>query len=145
MAVIWICGNSGAGKTTLAKELAKDYTFVHLDGDDLRSVWTLGFSREDRFEQNLRTARLAKMMHDQGHRVIVTLICPYEELRDAIDKICQPIWFYLPGGQEASEKYPFEEPQERATVLNTIPGKGNATSVALALSVATSPIQPQTV
>ena len=134
MSVVWIFGNSGAGKTTLAKQLAEQHSFVHLDGDDLRSVWKLGFSKEDRFEQNLRAARLAKILSGQGHMVLVTLICPYEELRDQIDEICAPTWFYLPGGHTPTDEYPFEEPQGRATVLTPIPGEGNGATVAPTLA-----------
>lgn len=134
MAVIWIFGNSGAGKTTLARALRTQYSFVHLDGNELREVWQLGFSREDRYEQNLRTARLAALLEGQGYAVVVTLICPYEDLRQQIDAICRPAWFYLPGGHAPTDDYPFEVPsEERAVHLAPIPGEGNVEKVAAAL------------
>lgn len=135
MAVIWIFGNSGAGKTTLARLWRQEQQFVHLDGDDLRGVWQLGFSQTDRFEQNLRAARLAKIISDQGNLVVVTLICPYEELRDLVDAICAPVWFYIPGGRVATKEYPFELPGERAITLQPIPGEGNIERLRLLLTV----------
>lgn len=108
--IYWIFGNSGAGKTTLARKLRPRLHAIILDGDDLRTVWKLGLSRADRFEQNLRIARLARLLARQGYNVIVATICPYNELRHQVAAICQPVWVYLRGGRAASEEYPFEEP-----------------------------------
>jgi adenylylsulfate kinase-like enzyme len=81
----WIYGQSGAGKTTLAKHIGG----VHLDGDEMRKCWHLGFSEEDRRENNLRIAKIAKMLSDQGHTVVVSTICPYEDLRKEVYFICK--------------------------------------------------------
>lgn len=77
--IIWIRGERGVGKTTLAKELQnKIKGSVLLDGDDMRaSISTdLGFSDLDRLENNKRIARLAKVLNEQGLDVIVATICP---------------------------------------------------------------------
>lgn len=105
--IIWIYGNSGAGKTTLANRLKGENT-VLLDGDELRKVWHLGFRKEDRVENNLRAARLAEMLYIQGFEVIVSMICPYVELREIITKMINPRWILVEGGEKPSEKYPFE-------------------------------------
>lgn len=124
--VYWLFGNSGAGKTTLAKELQRRLPqSLLLDGDDLRAVWRLGFSKEDRYEQNFRAARLASIAAEQGITVIVALICPYRELRAKISEHINPHWIYLPGGHLTTDEYPFEEPDGEALVLEPIPGAGN--------------------
>ena len=106
----WLFGNSGAGKTTLAKEML-NYKTVHLDGDDVREVWTdLKLDYASRYEQNMRIARLAKIIESQGFDVIVSSICPYRELRKEVQKLTQCEFIYLSGGLEGSE-YPFEEPE----------------------------------
>ena len=127
--ILWIFGNSGAGKTTLANQLKDHLKFIHLDGDDLRQVWRLGFSRQDRFEQNLRAARLAQIFQQQGHRVVVSLICPYNELRQQVTAICQPTWLYLPGGHVADDRYPFEAPNHPVITLQPIPGQNNISTI----------------
>lgn len=87
--ITWITGESGSGKTTLAKKLLTDGKTVHLDGDAMRTCWTLGFSKEDRFENNLRIAKIAKVINDQGFDVVVSTICPYEELKEQVYFICK--------------------------------------------------------
>ncbi|MFH0782935.1 MAG: adenylyl-sulfate kinase [Pseudomonadota bacterium] len=86
----WIYGNSGSGKTTLAKKLTTPAT-IHLDGDDMRSSISLdlGFSKEDREENNRRIARLAKVLENQGFDIVVSTICPFEELRKEVYYICK--------------------------------------------------------
>ena len=124
--IYWLFGNSGAGKTTLAKQLQQHLPHsLLLDGDDLRTVWQLGFSKEDRYEQNIRAARLAAIAAKQGITVIVALICPYRELRAQISQQINPQWIYLPGGHPTTDEYPFEEPAGEALVLKPIPGAGN--------------------
>lgn len=81
MSIQWVYGTSGCGKTTLARKLL-DKTTIHLDGDDMRRVWTdLGFSDEDRRTQNLRIANLARVLDRQGFNIVVSTICPTAELR----------------------------------------------------------------
>lgn len=76
--IIWITGKRKAGKTTLAKELLSKMQAVHLDGDEMRASISadLGFSEEDRLENNIRIAKLARVIESQGHDVIVSTICP---------------------------------------------------------------------
>ncbi len=103
----WITGNSGSGKTTLAKRMKKED--IILDGDDMREVWPgLGFSKEDRYEQNLRIARLAKTLEKQGFDVIVSTICPYKKLREKVKEITGCRFIYLEGGKEGKD-YPYEK------------------------------------
>lgn len=105
--ITWITGNSGAGKTTLAHQSRSNE--IILDGDALRKVWTdLDLTREGRWEHNLRTARLAKMLADQGFGVIVATICPYAELRRHVQSITGCVFVYLHGGHPATDEYPYE-------------------------------------
>ncbi|HEX3801673.1 MAG TPA: adenylyl-sulfate kinase [Solirubrobacteraceae bacterium] len=83
-AVVWLTGPSGAGKTTIALELADELRHRGLmvgmlDGDDLRSglCCDLGFSEEDRAENIRRTAEVARLMTRAGLIVIVSLISPF--------------------------------------------------------------------
>ncbi len=117
--ITWLTGNTGAGKTSYAKylrdnKLAKlwDELPIILDGDEVRKVWLdLRLSKEDRRKNNLRVARLAKLLEGQGFEVIVAVICPYEKLRQAIKEYCGCQFIYMPDGHIADETHPYEIPQ----------------------------------
>jgi len=78
---VWMTGISGSGKTTIAFELEQQFPgqVYRLDGDNLRKGLNsdLGFSAEDRSENNRRTAEVAKLMNDSGLVVICALISPF--------------------------------------------------------------------
>jgi adenylylsulfate kinase len=114
--ILWLTGNSDSGKTTLAKKLMSKNT-VLLDGDVTRTVWPgLTMSKEDRWEQGLRNARLAVMLESQGFTVVVSVIAPYENLRREIETICGCKWIYVEGGETGSE-YPYEIPSNPAITV----------------------------
>ena len=104
--VIWITGNSGSGKTTLAKQM-KTSKSVILDGDTIRGIYPTGFSKQERWEHNIRVAKIAAMLEKQGIDVIVSLICPYKKLREEVQKICNCGFIYLSGGNDKKD-YPYE-------------------------------------
>jgi len=104
--ITWLIGNSGSGKTWLARRMKREE--ILLDGDDMRRVWKLGLSKNDRMKHNLRIARLAQILEAQGKDIIVATICPYKILREEIKKIIKVKFIYLEGGQEPSDRYPYE-------------------------------------
>ena len=106
--ITWFYGNTGAGKTTIAKAFAKGSGAILLDGDDLRRVWVdLGLSKRDRREQNNRVYRLALRLEAQGFDVAVAVICPYRDQREIFSGKCKMV--YVPGGKSGDD-YPFEMP-----------------------------------
>ena len=75
-------GLPGAGKTTLANELAKLIECKRLNADEIRIAandWD--FSEEGRKRQAKRMADFAKKMKDEGNHVIADFICPPPEAR----------------------------------------------------------------
>ena len=104
--IIWITGQSKSGKTTIAKQLKTNRAII-LDGDDIRSIYPTGFSQKERWEHNLRVAKLAKLLESQGFEVIVALICPYKKLRNEVKEICNCGFIYLSGGK-IHKDYPYE-------------------------------------
>lgn len=103
--VWWFTGNSGSGKTTLSMRM-KDV--IHLDGDEMRKVWKLGLSKKDRYEQNLRIAKIAKILREQGYDVAISTICPYKDLRKQCREICDCKFVHIEGGKEPSKEFPYE-------------------------------------
>lgn len=96
--IIWFTGNTGAGKTTHAKNIISERPKIILDGDDMRETICrdLGLSLTDRFENNLRIARLAVLLESQGFDIVVAVICPTEAMREEVKKITQCHMIYLP-------------------------------------------------
>ncbi|MEI7911369.1 MAG: adenylyl-sulfate kinase [Verrucomicrobiota bacterium] len=89
--VVWLCGLSGAGKSTIANAAERvlhqqGRVTVILDGDNLRSGLNsnLGFSDEDRLENVRRIAETAKLFVSQGIITFVSAITPRGELRDLV-------------------------------------------------------------
>src|ERR1700683_1573893 len=75
--VYWITGLSGAGKTTIGRELwrrlrAASRSVIFLDGDVTREVIAedLGHSTTHRRRSAMRNARLCKLLSDQGTDVV---------------------------------------------------------------------------
>lgn len=93
--VLWLLGLSGAGKTTIANEIAKNLTKndiknERLDGDIIREVFPkTGFSRSDRIAHNKRIAWLASILERNGICTIVSFIAPYEESRKYARELCK--------------------------------------------------------
>ncbi len=112
--IIWLTGNSGAGKTTLAYGFKKKHNCVILDGDEMRASISLGagFTKEDREEHNLRVARLAKVMLKQNHLVIVSVIAPFRDTRKKLEKIVSIKWVYLERQLKLASHKPYEIPMK---------------------------------
>lgn len=113
MTVIWVYGQSKSGKSTLARKIAEYDGAILLDGDvNRRTICAdLGFSAEDRRENNLRVARMARELDGQGFNVVVATIAPYRKLRDEIYKICGCRFIYVEGQHKLDyDEYPFEGP-----------------------------------
>lgn len=102
MMIEWVYGESGMGKTTLARKLvAQTPHAVLLDGDDLRQVWPdLGYGRADRRRQNLRVAKLARLLDMQGFNVIVATILPGRKLKAEVGKITGCRFIHIKGERD---------------------------------------------
>lgn len=95
--VVWLCGLSGSGKTTAAKDAERrlyslGYKTYLLDGDNVRHglCSDLEFTDADRRENIRRLAECASLMAGAGLIVFVSAITPTRELqalaRDIVSK-----------------------------------------------------------
>lgn len=82
---VLIMGLPGAGKTTLAHELAPLLHAVLFNADAVRQNLNrdLGFSPQDRIEQARRMGWLCDRVAEAGHIAIADFICPTPETRSA--------------------------------------------------------------
>jgi len=87
--IIWLTGQPGAGKTTLADALQDMYLpwAFRIDGDDLRALTeNQDYTRKGRLE-NIKTAqKIAHYLHNQKKTVIVSLVSPYKFQRETFKK-----------------------------------------------------------
>jgi adenylylsulfate kinase len=90
-ATVWLTGLPSAGKTTIAAALAErlraeGHRVELLDGDEVRTNLTagLGFERADRIENVRRVGYVAHLLARNGVKVLVPVIAPYAESRQAV-------------------------------------------------------------
>jgi adenylyl-sulfate kinase len=89
-ALVWLTGLSGAGKSTIANLVdrrlhAMGRHSVLLDGDVVRTglCGDLGFSPEDRAENDRRIGEVGLLFAQTGVIALVAVIAPYERDRQA--------------------------------------------------------------
>jgi len=80
---LWLTGLPASGKSSIAKDLGKKLnklgiSFYILDGDNVRNTISkdLGFSDEDRIENNRRVAHISRMFFEAGVMPIVATVSP---------------------------------------------------------------------
>jgi adenylylsulfate kinase len=130
--ILWLTGNSGAGKTTLAMGIRDNFNgdlgqgtildrrIVVLDGDEMRATISTeeGLSPEDRRRHNLRVARLAKLLQEHGFCVVVAVIAPFEQVRMEISSFCHPLWIYVKRSNLSGPDRPYEPPAYPVLVID---------------------------
>ena len=93
---LWLTGLSGAGKTTLAAELARELRaralrVEVLDGDQVRTNLSkgLGFSKKDR-DTNIRCiGYVCRLLSRNGVAAISAVISPYREVRAEVRRLVE--------------------------------------------------------
>ncbi len=88
-AVVWLTGLSGAGKTTIAREVERRLfdrgcRTMLLDGDQIRHglCSDLGFSPAARSENIRRAGEVARLFFEQGCIVLCAFVSPYARDRE---------------------------------------------------------------
>lgn len=99
--LIFFTGLSGSGKSTIANALEQFlyekgvHTYV-LDGDNIRRGINrnLGFSQEDRSENNRIVGEISKLFVDAGVVVMAAFVAPYKRDREFIKQTVNPSNFF---------------------------------------------------
>ncbi|TDH18453.1 adenylyl-sulfate kinase [Segetibacter sp. 3557_3] len=89
--ILQLCGLSGAGKTSIAKELQRALVAINrpveiIDADVYRSTVCkdLGYTREDRNENIRRLAFIADRFSNHGFVAVIAAINPYRAIREEV-------------------------------------------------------------
>jgi len=128
--VIWLTGRSQAGKSTLARGLQLLFPHCIIVDDEhyWHGVWQHTYKRATAKEWTtvqdhekstdphadfaLELAYVAKVLSDQGHMVIVSMVASPESRRKRIENICDPYWVYVKRDEGEHKKPYYDRPTQ---------------------------------
>ena len=128
--IIWLTGQPGTGKTTMATKLFEMYSdwlqldnVIQLDGDDVRNVLdNKDYSLEGRRKNIQFAIDMARVLHDKDYVVICSFVSPYRDMREKLKEMSKVKEFYLHSTRELRKEYwvkDYEPPLENFTEINT--------------------------
>ena len=90
--IIWLTGQPGSGKTTLAnsiiyslKKEQSDIKIINLDGDDLRSInKNKDYSKEGRIKNISTAISIIRFLANKDYLCVVSIVAPYRFLRNEL-------------------------------------------------------------
>lgn len=124
--IVVLFGQPGSGKTTLAKELLKYDKYYHIDGDELRELFSnKDYSREGRINNLNRASDIAHYLNTKSN-VILSLVYPYHEARKYLNSLASNVkWFLLVSDADRNKSQfkvnDWEDPilYEKINIINT--------------------------
>jgi len=105
--IFFIIGQPGAGKTTVGRELQRRIGGVQIDGDELRGIFhDTDYSRFGREKNIQRAMDIALYQRSIYETVIVSMVCPYNNIREKFDTQADVFWVYLISDEDrGKDKY----------------------------------------
>jgi len=90
--ILWLTGQPGSGKTTLANSIIKslkkeqpDMKIINLDGDDLRSInKNKDYSKAGRIKNISTAISIVRFLANKDYLCVVSIVAPYRFLRDEL-------------------------------------------------------------
>jgi adenylylsulfate kinase-like enzyme len=90
--IIWLTGQPGSGKTTLANHFINtiksdfnDIKIINLDGDDLRVInKNKDYSKEGRIKNISTAISIMRFLANKDYICVVSIVAPYQFLRDEL-------------------------------------------------------------
>ncbi len=101
--IIWLTGQPGSGKTTLAnyiinkiKSENNGVKLINIDGDDLRLInKNQDYSREGRIKNISTAISIMRFLSNKNYVCVVSIVAPYRFLRDELKNDFKFIEVYL--------------------------------------------------
>jgi adenylylsulfate kinase len=83
--IVWLTGQPGSGKTTIAKMIISHVgsEWFHIDGDDTRELFNnKDYSEQGRRENVKVVQQLSQYLHSKNKHAVVSLVSPYKDQRE---------------------------------------------------------------
>jgi len=101
--IIWLTGQPGSGKTTLANSLIEiirnnqpELKVINLDGDDLRNInRNKDYSKGGRIKNISTAISIVRFLVNKEYFCIVSIVAPYAFLRDELKEEFSFLEVYL--------------------------------------------------
>tara|TARA_B100001250_G_C19817464_1_gene799549 strand:+ start:2704 stop:3198 length:495 start_codon:yes stop_codon:yes gene_type:complete len=102
--IIWLTGQPGSGKTTLASELVNRLKsedneltqIINIDGDDLRFInKNKDYSKEGRIKNISTAISIVRFLANKNFTCILSIVAPYRFLRDELKEDFSFLEVYL--------------------------------------------------
>ena len=102
--IIWLTGQPGSGKTTLASELINSLKsednessqIINIDGDDLRLInKNKDYSKEGRIKNISTAISIVRFLSNKNFTCILSIVAPYRFLRDELKEDFSFLEVYL--------------------------------------------------
>jgi adenylylsulfate kinase-like enzyme len=126
--IIWLTGQPGSGKTTLANyligTLESENThakIINLDGDDLRAInKNKDYSKEGRIKNISTAISIVRFLANKDYMCIISIVAPYKFLRDELKEEFSFLEVYLHTSEIRGREDFFAKDYEIPTDINTL-------------------------
>ena len=126
--IIWLTGQPGSGKTTLANYLIDNLSkeksnikIINLDGDDLRKInKNKDYSKKGRIKNISTAISIMRFLANKGYLCIVSIVAPYKFLRDELKEEFPFIEVYLYTSEIRGREQYFAKDYEIPTDAKTL-------------------------
>ena len=124
--IIWLTGQPGSGKTTLAQGLISkisngnsSFKIINLDGDDLRDInKNKDYSKEGRIKNISTAISIMRFLANKNYICVVSIVAPYKFLRDELKSEFPFLEIYLHTSEVRGREDFFAKDYEKPTDPN---------------------------
>ena len=126
--IIWLTGQPGSGKTTLANSIIDtlksenlNLKIINLDGDDLRAInKNKDYSKEGRIKNISTAISIVRFLANKNYLCVISLVAPYKFLRDELKEEFSFLEVYLYTSEIRGREDFFAKDYEIPTDINTL-------------------------
>tara|TARA_B100000214_G_scaffold50425_1_gene31759 strand:- start:372 stop:830 length:459 start_codon:yes stop_codon:yes gene_type:complete len=119
--IIWLTGQPGSGKTTLAKKLVFEFqnensNVINIDGDDLRFInKNQDYSKQGRIKNISTAISIVRFLANKKFICIISIVAPYRFLRDELKEDFSLLEVYLHTNEKRGREHFFAKDYEVPT------------------------------